>query len=436
MDLTIVDENCARAHSTHQLRPRHTLRDHMLQALREHIECDGCGKPNPPKTCSRCKLVHYCSANCQKSHWDAHKPDCQPIEAMRAKHLKSQLRCDAEPAEEADVKVDCSICLEEATRPVTVAGCKHVFCYACLRRHQEFTSVHLGMAAKCPLCRAELPDVDIGILERAQLFGSKAVATSTSDEARVRYCEEAQAELQKILDSNPSNQRASLLRAELLQVQGKHREGIEAIDAVLQRAEEFEVSIANFRQMEVRIRDAVEHEAQGGDVDEAQMGALEQEMQAMMESSSALKGRVSAIELNSINSKKGEMLEALGEWTEAFNVYKATITKITSPKEGTAAQQRMLMNACSRCLYHKGDYDNAITLGCGAIDANRYYPGCHDYVARAQLAKGDVQAAIRTRSRAVLFETPWDEENRAVQRTALAELHEQVAERRDVEEVQ
>ena len=155
--------------------------------------------------------------------------------------------------------------------------------------------MHLGMAAKCPLCRAELPDVDIGILERAQLFGSKAVATSTSDEARVRYCEEAQAELQKILDSNPSNQRASLLRAELLQVQGKHREGIEAIDAVLQRAEEFEVSIANFRQMEVRIRDAVEHEAQGGDVDEAQMGALEQEMQAMMASSSALKGRVSAI---------------------------------------------------------------------------------------------------------------------------------------------
>ena len=78
----------------------------------------------------------------------------------------------------------------------------------------------------------------------------------------------------------------------------------------------------------------------------------------------------------------------------------------------------------------------AITLGQGTIDANRYYPGCHDYVARAQLAKGDVQAAIRTRSRAVLFETPWDEENRAVQRTALAELHEQVAERRDVEEVQ
>ena len=92
--------------------------------------------------------------------------------------------------------------------------------------------MHLGMAAKCPLCRAELPDVDIGILERAQLIGGRALARSTSDdEARVRFCEEAQAELQKILDSNPSNQRASLLRAELLQVQGKHRESGRRITA-------------------------------------------------------------------------------------------------------------------------------------------------------------------------------------------------------------
>ena len=398
----------------------------MLQALREHIECDGCGKPGPPKTCSRCKLVHYCSSNCQKSHWNVHKPDCQPIEAMRAKLLKSQLCCDAVPDEAADVKAECSICLEQATRPVTVAGCKHVFCYACLRRHQEFTPLHLGMPAKCPLCRAELPDVDIGIIERAQLIGSKALAAGISDEARVRCCEEALAELQKILDSNPSDQRASILRAELLHIQGKHRAGIAAIDSVLQGAQEFESTFANCEQMEERIRERVEREAQG-DMDEAQMGALEREMNEMMASSNALRGRVSATELVGIHLKKGEMLEALGEWTEAFNVYKAAIVKITSPKEGTAAQQRMLMNACSRCLYHKGDYDNAIMVGCGAIDANRYYPGCHDYVARAQLAKGDVQAAIRTRSRAVLFETPWDDENRAVQRAALAELHEQLA---------
>ena len=116
-------------------------------------------------------------------------------------------------------------------------------------------------------------------------------------------------------------------------------------------------------------------------------------------------------------------------------MYKAIFATMEGPEDGTAVQQRKLLSACSRCLYHTGDYEGAIGLGEGAIEANRFFPGCHDYVARAQLAKGDVQAAIRTRSRAVLFETPWDDENRAVQRAALEELLAQT-EQRKVEGVQ
>lgn len=39
--------------------------------------CAGCGGTGPGmKLCARCKLVTYCSKECQRSHWRAHKPTC------------------------------------------------------------------------------------------------------------------------------------------------------------------------------------------------------------------------------------------------------------------------------------------------------------------------------------------------------------------------
>ena len=44
------------------------------------MDKDRCGNKDCPnagtKRCSRCKNKLYCSTDCQKDHWDAHKPDC------------------------------------------------------------------------------------------------------------------------------------------------------------------------------------------------------------------------------------------------------------------------------------------------------------------------------------------------------------------------
>ncbi|CAJ1961753.1 unnamed protein product [Cylindrotheca closterium] len=54
--------------------------------------CSHCGKQEPAESishmsCSRCKLVHYCSKACQKAHWKHHKQYCVPISKQSMKKL-------------------------------------------------------------------------------------------------------------------------------------------------------------------------------------------------------------------------------------------------------------------------------------------------------------------------------------------------------------
>jgi hypothetical protein len=38
--------------------------------------CECCGHKSTLKKCGGCKKVYYCGAECQKSHWKTHKPNC------------------------------------------------------------------------------------------------------------------------------------------------------------------------------------------------------------------------------------------------------------------------------------------------------------------------------------------------------------------------
>jgi hypothetical protein len=50
--------------------------DRVCDSVHE-MECAVCGKVSP-KFCGRCKVVRYCSAEHQSSHWPAHKLLCVP----------------------------------------------------------------------------------------------------------------------------------------------------------------------------------------------------------------------------------------------------------------------------------------------------------------------------------------------------------------------
>ena len=44
------------------------------------MNCDNCDKENPSFRCSRCKESRYCSSECQRAHWKAHKLECQVLQ--------------------------------------------------------------------------------------------------------------------------------------------------------------------------------------------------------------------------------------------------------------------------------------------------------------------------------------------------------------------
>jgi hypothetical protein len=70
--------------------------------------------------CGGCNIEAYCSKNCQKKHWQKHKPNC----------------------------LLCPICFENIGKTITVTECGHKFHTGCLMKNVAKN----GFA--CPCCRA------------------------------------------------------------------------------------------------------------------------------------------------------------------------------------------------------------------------------------------------------------------------------------------
>ncbi|CAM9285124.1 unnamed protein product [Scytosiphon promiscuus] len=52
--------------------------ERSLKGLPAEAPCPVCNKENATKTCTRCRIVKYCSRECQKKHWRVHVKECYP----------------------------------------------------------------------------------------------------------------------------------------------------------------------------------------------------------------------------------------------------------------------------------------------------------------------------------------------------------------------
>ena len=52
--------------------------------------CDNCDAQHGGKRCSRCKVAHYCSRECQKAHWPQHKGQCKIFASCATTKMSAQ----------------------------------------------------------------------------------------------------------------------------------------------------------------------------------------------------------------------------------------------------------------------------------------------------------------------------------------------------------
>ena len=116
-----------------------------------------------------------------------------------------------------------------------------------------------------------------------------------------------------------------------------------------------------------------------------------------------------------------EAYSTLGKWDKVKSIYNGLFLMNSF---GHMSEACAIYTGYSRALYETGEYDKAVELGNKAIEKLRCETGVHKYVALSQKAKGDIDGAKLTMSRAILYEYHWDKDNLQMNKQLLRELKE------------
>jgi TPR repeat protein len=175
---------------------------------------DGCGALiDESKQCSRCRLVYYCSRDCQRADWKVHKPKCnaavedraaqdarankQSIMRAAANVSGAGVRTKVSSKEGAGARTsasagndtaeeECPICFDLLVDPLS--PCAEQLTHRCCRACVDKMRVH-GLPV-CPLCRAPMQNADKLFYEAMQLYlraGRAAVGEGKADLQRQHF---------------------------------------------------------------------------------------------------------------------------------------------------------------------------------------------------------------------------------------------------------
>jgi tetratricopeptide (TPR) repeat protein len=391
-------------------------KDRLGKLDRSCIRCDACGKASPPETCSKCNFVYYCNEACRIGHWEVHKGECKTSEAML------QQKRTLEPVIGADVKDainnTCAICSEWPMINPAVLKCKHAFCGSCLLGWKKYNKTSTpapthGCGLGCPSCQHSVKaDSKESWFRKAQLLEGRLNIPDMPNEKRRQSL---RLDVLRHLDHVSAGDKPDLERcvyeAELLLSLG---EAQKAIDIIKKTMNEDNKHSAGFTPLEdiARLRDAA---LETGNV--AEVERLENTLVDIIERK---RGGSSSSHLKKAKTQnwsalilQAEGYQKLKQWDDATETYVGMVQGMDNSSVGTAVQQHRIFLGLARCLYEKGQYEVSIGTSAMSIAMNRHYPGGYKYTALAMKAMGDVNGAITTMRLASLYETPWDDENRA-----------------------
>ena len=124
--------------------------------------CANCGKGEEDsislKSCTACKMVKYCSRDCQKAHRSQHKKECK----KRAAELHDEALFK-QPLKNEDCPI-CSMCLPSLhTGQRYMTCCGKVICSGCIYAGSKMD----GNADQlCPFCRTPAATSDEEIIDQ------------------------------------------------------------------------------------------------------------------------------------------------------------------------------------------------------------------------------------------------------------------------------
>lgn len=384
---------------------------------REYITCDaeGCNKTNPRAKCSTCKCVYYCSNNCAAKHWEMHYAKCGSTEYMRSYRINlpgveilTAATTDAATEPSELLHSSCGICLtEEMTNPFLLDGCKHVFCFACVQQYQEMLPSQTqtsGAAATCPCCPSEMDDIKEATESRAALHVARAAAPRVSEEYRIEQCNLAMGELQKLLETNEeSSITTHLLGAEVLDMMGDRKQALIVLETLFDKLKEGAERAKKEEDLMAQLNEYLDSEEN-------------------QDSCASLLDEAEAVALSGIMVTESDLIDAIIKIAVVHQKLKDRkgtrelyhFLLITHKKDWklTPEQDRQVHMALSRLEYEDGNYKNSISCGEAALKMNRHFPS-YQYVALSYFKLGKIEEAKKTMSRAMLYETPWCDRNRA-----------------------
>jgi tetratricopeptide (TPR) repeat protein len=235
---------------------------------------------------------------------------------------------------------------------------------------------------------------------------ARAARKDVTDEEREALLSRAQDDLSRVLEADPNDMQAMFTKVELLLLQ---KDFDQAIQVIQKRMELDKEGRENSKIMTEKLDRAKMAMDEGREEEADQiMEEIEQFHQEGHSVSRFKKGV--GLDLLLQMAKAQELVQ---EWEAAIETYKRLFHETYEDfSVATPVQQRKLLMGISRCFYKVGNYKGAIAMGEGAIDMNRHFPGVYKYVALSYRETGDRQMAKTTMNRAVLYETPWDDQNR------------------------